>query len=110
MVQASSGSYKVTFKTPEGDKTVDCSVNQFILDAGLEAGIDLPYKCKQGQCTTCTAKIIDGVLDQDLVKNIGEDTRKNYSLICCSYPVSDCTLETNAEMPEEGPALYPSAH
>jgi hypothetical protein len=32
----------MTFKTPEGDKTVDCSVDKFILDAGLDAG-ELPY-------------------------------------------------------------------
>lgn len=62
-VQARADAYNVTFKMPSGEsKTVECPVDKFILDAGLEAGLDLPYKCREAQCTTCTAKRVEGAL------------------------------------------------
>jgi ring-1,2-phenylacetyl-CoA epoxidase subunit PaaE len=33
---------------------------QFLLDAALEAGLDLPYSCKGGVCCTCRCKVLQG--------------------------------------------------
>ncbi len=34
--------------------------DQSVLDAALDAGLDLPYSCKGGVCCTCRAKVIEG--------------------------------------------------
>jgi ring-1,2-phenylacetyl-CoA epoxidase subunit PaaE len=33
---------------------------QFLLDAALDAGLDLPYSCKGGVCCTCRCKVLQG--------------------------------------------------
>ena len=35
--------YSITLKTSEGEQTIDCPDDSYILDAADEAGIDLPY-------------------------------------------------------------------
>jgi ring-1,2-phenylacetyl-CoA epoxidase subunit PaaE len=39
---------------------VQVGPEQFLLDAALEAGLDLPYSCKGGVCCTCRCKVLQG--------------------------------------------------
>jgi len=58
-----------------------------ILDAALQQGIDLPYSCKSGVCTTCKAKLVAGKVDMDV--NYGlepEEVAKGFILTCQSHP------------------------
>ena len=50
--------YQVTLK-PSGH-TFQVEEGRRILDAGLEAGIAMPYSCRAGTCRTCRGKIIEG--------------------------------------------------
>lgn len=36
-----------------------------VLDAALNAGLDLPFSCKGGVCCTCRAKVIEGTVEMD---------------------------------------------
>ncbi|KAJ5715430.1 ferredoxin [Penicillium malachiteum] len=56
--------YKVTLKTPGGDQTFQCSDDTFIQDAAEENGIEIPYSCRAGACSTCTALLLSGTVDQ----------------------------------------------
>lgn len=68
-----------------------------ILDAALEAGIELPYSCLQGWCLTCAVKILSGRIDQkDSRRFYEEDRRDNFGLICTGKPCSDLVLKTHA--------------
>ena len=41
-------------------REVPVAEGEAILDAALRAGVDLPFACKGGMCSTCRAKLVEG--------------------------------------------------
>jgi len=41
-------------------RDVPVASGEALLDAALRAGLDLPYSCKGGMCSTCRAKVLEG--------------------------------------------------
>ena len=57
---------KVTIKLDGTETTVDLDQNgDVILEAGLTAGLDVPFSCQGGICTTCMAKLDSGTVSMD---------------------------------------------
>lgn len=41
-------------------RTLSVPAGTYLLDAALKAGIDLPYSCRGGRCSTCVARCLEG--------------------------------------------------
>ncbi|MEM8659492.1 MAG: 2Fe-2S iron-sulfur cluster-binding protein [Pseudomonadota bacterium] len=72
----------------------DLAVNgENILDAGINHGMDLPYSCKGGVCSTCKAKLIEGEVDMDITHGLeAGELEQGFILTCQAHPVSDSVV------------------
>ena len=60
-----------------------------VLEAASAAGLDVPYSCRAGVCTTCRAKLVDGVVHME--RNFAldrNDVAAGFVLTCQSHPRS----------------------
>jgi len=67
-----------------------------ILEAALDAGINLPYGCKNGACGACKGKVLAGQVDHGAAQEtaLPEAERSDgQALFCCAQPRSDLVLE-----------------
>ena len=64
-----------------------------ILDAGINNGMDLPYSCKGGVCSTCKAKLIEGEVDMDITHGLEDgEIEQGFILTCQAHPISDSVV------------------
>lgn len=60
-----------------------------ILEAGLDASMELPYSCQTGQCIVCKGKILSGKVKMIGISQRPEKLLDDECLLCCSYPQSE---------------------
>lgn len=93
-----SNTYTVEVKHQNQTHTFSVPEGQTVLEAAHEAGIDLPNSCNAGVCTTCSAQILEGEVDQTGGMGLSPDLQEEgYVLLCVAYPRSDLKIESEKE-------------
>jgi ferredoxin len=88
--------YDVTYVTPDGEVRLAVSDEQYLLEAAAAAGLQLPFMCLQGWCTTCAGHLVSGDVDQHEARRYyPQDRAAGFILLCSAFPRSDARILTH---------------
>jgi len=90
-LEASSheGHTKITMTVDDDETTFEMSQKQTILEAALKQGIDAPYSCQGGICSSCLARVKSGTAE--MKKNsilTDKEVADGLILTCQAFPTS----------------------
>ncbi|MGH9685316.1 MAG: 2Fe-2S iron-sulfur cluster-binding protein [Candidatus Acidiferrales bacterium] len=88
--------YQIALVTRGAETSFPCRASEFILQAALDCGLDLPYSCLQGWCITCAVRLLSGDVDQSRSRRFyAADAEAGFALICTGRPRSDVRMESH---------------
>lgn len=71
-------------------RDVPVAEGEAVLDAALRAGMDLPFACKGGMCSTCRAKVLEGAVEMDVNYSLEPwEVEAGFVLTCQAHPTSE---------------------
>ena len=76
--------------TLDGQSTAfEVAKGKSILEAGLDAMLELPYSCQTGSCLLCKATLTGGKIKTIGIAELPAELHDNECLLCCSFPLTD---------------------
>jgi ring-1,2-phenylacetyl-CoA epoxidase subunit PaaE len=89
-VIAVEGHTKITVLVDDEEATFEMSKKQTVLEAALKQGIDAPYSCQGGICSSCLARVTSGtaIMSKNSILTDGE-IADGLILTCQAHPTSD---------------------
>jgi ring-1,2-phenylacetyl-CoA epoxidase subunit PaaE len=71
-------------------REVPVAEGEAILDAALRGGVDLPFACKGGMCSTCRAKLVEGKAEMDVNYSLEPwELKAGFILTCQAKPTTE---------------------
>lgn len=78
--------------------TLEVPEDRYILHTAEHNGVELPFSCRNGACTTCAVRVISGEIYQPEAIGLSPELRRQgYALLCVSYARSNLEVETQDE-------------
>jgi len=101
--------FKVTLR-PSGN-VYDVPPGATVLDAGMAAGMAMPYNCRAGSCGTCRALVLKGEVDYGNVHAAyltEKDKQRGFALLCRAKPLGDLEIEVaELDLAQVAPRVIP---
>lgn len=67
-------------------RDIPVAEGEALLDAALRAGLDLPYSCKGGMCSTCRARVVEGAVSMVMNYSLKPwETQAGFVLTCQAH-------------------------
>jgi ring-1,2-phenylacetyl-CoA epoxidase subunit PaaE len=83
------GMCEITVKVDDEETTFEMDSNTTILAAALNEGLDAPYSCQGGICSSCMAKVTEGnaVMDKNTILT-DDEVADGFILTCQAHPIT----------------------
>ncbi|MBK5209308.1 MAG: ferredoxin--NADP reductase [Flavobacteriaceae bacterium] len=87
--QTFEGTCEITVLVDDEETTFEMDSKSTILTAALKEGLDAPYSCQGGICSSCLAKVIEGkaVMDKNSILSDAE-IKDGFILTCQAHPTT----------------------
>lgn len=86
---ASSSATEVTVTLDGRRRGFAMQAHETLLEAGLAAGLDLPFSCQAGVCGTCRTRLVSGRVDMEQNHALEpQEVEAGYVLACQSRPLT----------------------
>ncbi|MFD1314084.1 2Fe-2S iron-sulfur cluster-binding protein [Namhaeicola litoreus] len=83
------GSAKVKIHLDEEETTFEMRQDETVLGAALAHGVDAPYSCQGGICSSCLAKVTEGAVKMDNNRILSdEELAEGLILTCQAHPIT----------------------
>jgi len=80
-----------TIRHHGASRTIPVAPGETLLDAALRAGLDLPWSCHGGMCSTCRARLTEGEAEMALNFSLDHwETQAGFILTCQARPLTAC--------------------
>lgn len=84
------GNTTITVLLDDEETTFEMSKKKLILTAALDEGLDAPYSCQGGICSSCIARVTEGSVVMDKNSILSEDeVNEGLILTCQAHPTTD---------------------
>jgi ferredoxin len=76
----------------------DVPEGEYILRSFEEQGVPLPFSCRNGCCTACAVRVLNGEIDQREALGLSKELRRQgYGLLCVARATGPLDVETQDE-------------
>ena len=86
---------KIKITCDDIDYSIETSENLTILELALENGIDAPYSCQGGICSTCLARLVKGSVTMDNNQILTDDEVEKGLILTCQSRITSDQIEVS---------------
>jgi ring-1,2-phenylacetyl-CoA epoxidase subunit PaaE len=83
------GHTEISILVDSEETTFEMSQKQTLLEAALKQGLDVPYSCQGGICSSCICRITEGAAEMKKNQILNEsEVAEGLTLACQAYPTT----------------------